>query len=167
MLFRSQNEINLVDVLIEKAFRKGMKIILNPSPFEEQLMGYELKKVHTFLINETEGKQMSGEENPEQMLWRIHQRYPDSEIVLTLGEKGVCHCNRDGKVISVPAFQVKAVDTTAAGDTFTGYYLAGVCKGNDRREALRTACGASALAVMKKGAAMSIPVMEEDRKSVV
>ncbi len=159
-----QNEINLVDVLIEKAFRKGMKIILNPSPFEEQLMGYELKKVHTFLINETEGKQMSGEENPEQMLWRIHQRYPDSEIVLTLGEKGVCHCNRDGKVISVPAFQVKAVDTTAAGDTFTGYYLAGVCKGNDRREALRTACGASALAVMKKGAAMSIPVMEEVKR---
>lgn len=156
-----QNEINLVDVLIEKAFRKGMKIILNPSPFEEQLMGYELKKVHTFLINETEGKQMSGEEDPAQMLWQIHRSYPDSEIVLTLGEKGVCHCDREGNVVQVPAFCVEAVDTTAAGDTFTGYYLAGIGRGDDRQEVLRTACGASALAVMKKGAAMSIPTMEE------
>ena len=64
-------------------------------------------------------------------------------------------------MIKVPAFRVKAVDTTAAGDTFTGYYLAGVCKGTGREEALRTACGASALAVTKKGAAASIPAAEE------
>ena len=156
-----QNEINLIDVLIEKAFAKGMKIILNPSPFEDRLMGYGLWKVHTFLINETEGKQMSGEEDPGRMLKKIHRPYPDSEIVLTLGGEGVCYCGREGDVIKVPAFRVKAVDTTAAGDTFTGYYLAGVCKGTGREEALRTACGASALAVTKKGAAASIPAAEE------
>lgn len=156
-----QNEINLVDVLIKRACERGMKIVLNPSPFENRLMGYGLEKVHTFLINETEGKQMSGEEDPGQMLKKIHQMYPDSEIVLTLGEKGVRHCDCEGNMIEVPAFQAAAVDTTAAGDTFTGYYLAGICNGISREKALCTACGASALAVMKKGAAESIPMREE------
>lgn len=151
-----QNEINLVDELIERAFRKKMKIVLNPSPFEEKLLDYGLERVDTFLINETEGRQMSGEKTPEKILERLRQTYPQSEIVLTLGEKGVCLGGRE-ETVSVPAFCVKAVDTTAAGDTFTGYYLAGVLHGCGKKESLRRACAASALAVMKKGAADSIP----------
>lgn len=155
-----QNEINLVDELIEKAYQKKMRIVLNPSPFEEKLLGYGLERVDTFLINETEGKQMSGEELPEKILERLQQMYPESKVVLTLGEKGVCLGERE-ETISVPAFHVKAVDTTAAGDTFTGYYLAGVLQGREKKEILRRACAASALAVMQKGAAASIPRMAD------
>ncbi len=155
-----QNEINLVNELIDRAFRKGMKIVLNPSPFEEELLGYRLDKVNTFLINETEGRQMSGGKTPEEILMRLHEKYPESEFVLTLGEKGVC-LSFGKECLTVPAFCVEAVDTTAAGDTFTGFYLAGVLQGCGREEILRRACAASALAVMKKGAAASIPRMKD------
>lgn len=155
-----QNEINLVDELIGRAHQKKMRIVLNPSPFEEKLLSCGLERVDTFLINETEGKQMSGEDTPEKILEKLHRLYPESEIVLTLGKRGVCLGGKEESVF-VPAFSVKAADTTAAGDTFTGYYLAGVLKGRGRKEALRYACAASALAVMKKGAAASIPRKEE------
>lgn len=155
-----QNEINFVDELIGRAHRKKMRIVLNPSPFEEKLLGYGLERVDTFLINETEGKQMSGEDAPEKIMEKLHRIYPESEIVLTLGKKGVCLGGREQSVF-VPAFSAKAVDTTAAGDTFTGYYLAGVLEGRGKEEALRYACAASALAVMKSGAAASIPRKEE------
>jgi ribokinase len=65
------------------------------------------------------------------------------------------------KTIDVPAFAVEAVDTTAAGDTFIGYFLSAYSKHTDSKIALRRACAASALAVMKIGAAQSIP-NEED-----
>lgn len=155
-----QNEINLVDVLIERASEKKMKIVLNPSPFEDSLLNCRLEEVGIFLINETEGMQMSGETSPEQILKCLHQRYPKSEIVLTLGEKGVIGCYGE-ELIHVPAFHVNAVDTTAAGDTFTGYYLAGILQGRGYEESLKRANAASALAVMKKGAADSIPKVWE------
>lgn len=156
-----QNEINLLEELIGKAYEKGMKIVLNPSPFEEKLLDYGLERVNTFLINETEGRQMSGKESPEDILKELRLKFPKSEMVLTLGEKGVCYMDASGETVSVSAYRVDAVDTTAAGDTFTGYYLAGLLQGRERKEILKRACAASALAVMKKGAAASIPRAEE------
>ncbi len=155
-----QNEINLVDQLIKRGSQKGLRIVLNPSPFEDQLLRCNLEQVDTFLINETEGMQMSGENRPERILQVLRQKYPDSEFVLTLGREGVW-LDTGKESIRESAFPVKAVDTTAAGDTFTGYYLAGLLSGIERREILRRACAASALAVMKKGAVGSIPRAQE------
>lgn len=155
-----QNEINLLDQIIETAYKKGMKVILNPSPFHEKILDCHLEHVSMFLLNETEGQQISEEQEPEKILQKLNQRYPSAQMILTMGKEGVFYS--DGKEqYFVPAFCVNAVDTTAAGDTFTGYYLASLFQGKTIESALRTACAASALAVMKEGAAASIPVPEE------
>ena len=80
--------------------------------------------------------------------------------MITLGKVGVRMLKKD-KTIDVPAFEVDAVDTTAAGDTFIGYFLSAYSNHTDSKTALIRACAASALAVMKLGAAQSIP-NEED-----
>lgn len=58
-----QNEINVTAEIITKAWEKGMKIVLNPSPFEEKILNWPLEKVSLFLLNEVEGGQMTGEKN--------------------------------------------------------------------------------------------------------
>lgn len=158
-----QNEVNLVDYIVDQAYEKGMEIILNPSPFDRNLEACDLSKISLFLMNGIEGWQITGEKEPERILEKLRELYPEARTVLTLGGDGSVYQDQEHQYRQ-GIFPVETRDTTAAGDTFTGYYLAGVCKGNDRREALRTACGASALAVMKKGAAMSIPVMEEVKR---
>lgn len=155
-----QNEVNRVRELMEEAWKRGMRIVLNPSPCDEKILSCPLEKTDTFLINETEGCELSGAEEPEEILDRLLARFPQSKLVLTLGSKGVWY-GAEAERIFVPAFSVQAVDTTAAGDTFTGYYLSGVLQGLPVEETLRRACAASALAVMKEGAADSIPKKEE------
>lgn len=155
-----QNEINMLPELIDTAYEKEMIIALNPSPFNTVMDSCDLKKVSIFLINEIEGKQMSGKENQEEIAETLIQMYPGSEIVLTLGGNGVLY--RNAKVeVCMPAFRAKAIDTTAAGDTFTGYYLAGILDGMHVGQALRRAGAAASLAVTRPGASASIPLTEE------
>ena len=155
-----QNEINLLDVIIDKAYGKGMQVVLNPSPYNEALDKCDLGKVAYFLLNEIEGEQMTGEKEPEKILEEIHNRYPKGGIVLTLGEEGSMYlCG--GRLYRQPAFKVKAVDTTAAGDTFTGYFISSVINGMTPEEGLRLASVAAAMAVTRPGALDSIPTMEE------
>ena len=97
---------------------------------------------------------------PETILDNLGWAYPRSTIVLTLGEKGVL-CRANGGNNVQKAFPVSAVDTTAAGDTFTGYFLAGLCQGKDLGVCLKEAAAAAALAVSRPGAAPSIPTREE------
>ncbi len=156
-----QNEINLLGELIRGASERKLRIVLNPSPFEEKLLGCGLERVSIFLINETEGMQMTQKTEPEEILSALGRMYPESEFVLTLGEKGVFYADGKGERLYVPACPVKAVDTTAAGDTFTGYYLAGMLQGKEKQELLKRACAAAALAVTKVGAAASIPYARE------
>ena len=155
-----QNEINLTDRVIDLAWEKGIRIVWNPSPYNEKAASCHMEKVSVFLINETEGEQLTGRTEPDAILEEMERRCPGCEVVLTLGAEGVVWgCG--GRRIQVPAYRVKAVDITAAGDTFTGYYLAAVLEGADRETALRRGCAASALAVQKEGAAASIPSREE------
>lgn len=155
-----QNEINLIPELIDAAYEKGLIIAFNPSPYDEAVEVCDLKKISVFLINEIEGKQMSGQTGSGDIARKLIEMYPDSEIVLTLGGDGVLYRNAEAE-IRVPSFRVEAVDTTAAGDTFTGYYLAGVMAGLGIRDSLERAAGAAALAVTRPGASASIPVAEE------
>jgi ribokinase len=155
-----QNELNLVDYIIDRAFERGLTIAVNPSPYDRAIETWDLKKVSIFLINEIEGAQMTGESKPEEILKVMHGKYPGAEIVLTLGDKGAV-CQKGGRVFTQPAFKAKAVDTTAAGDTFTGYYLTGAMAGRPTEESLRLAAYASSLAVSRKGASTSIPYSEE------
>ena len=155
-----QNEINLLSYIIDKAYEKGMRILLNPSPYDEKLAACDLTKVSVFLINEIEGEQMAGEKEPDKILDALTEKYPEAEIMLTLGSKGSVYC-RMGERYKQDIYKVKAVDTTAAGDTFTGYFAASLLKGMPIEETLKKCAKASAVAVSRKGAADSIPREEE------
>ena len=155
-----QNEINLVDKIIEKAYAKGMTIILNPSPFDEKLDACDMKKVSWFLLNEVEAEQMTGEQDIARMPDALLKRYPDAKFVLTLGGNGSVYKDARSEYHQ-DIFKVKAVDTTAAGDTFTGYFLASVIEGKSIPEALKIASYASSIAVSRSGASSSIPRREE------
>ncbi len=155
-----QNEISNLLYLIEKAAEKGMKIILNPSPFEETLKKIDLNDLYCVMLNETEAMQWCGSGHPYDFLIWAQKEYPQLQVVLTLGKKGSIYL-KDGELYRQQAFKVSAVDTTAAGDTFTGYFVAGLCGEPEMPEVLRRASAASAIAVSKKGAASSIPTYDE------
>lgn len=155
-----QNEVNLVPYMIECAYEKGMTIAMNPSPYDKGLDDCDFSKISLFLLNEIEGWQMTGEKDPDKILEKMKELYPNTKVVLTLGQDGSIY--QDGeKICRQECFRVKAVDTTAAGDTFTGYFLTSVLEGFPVEEGLRLAAKASSIAVSRPGAAGSIPWREE------
>lgn len=155
-----QNETNLVPYMIKAAYEKGIRVSFNPSPVSSDISEYPLEKCSWIFINETEGETISGCSDPRDILDWFAQKYHDVCLILTLGETGAWYSYQKERVFS-EAFRVKAVDTTAAGDTFTGYFLQAYLSSKDSLQALKQACAASALAVMRSGAAPSIPWMEE------
>ncbi len=155
-----QNEVNLLDVIIDKACAKGMQIVLNPSPYDTALDTCDLAKLSYFILNEIEGNQMTGEKEPEKIIRAIHQKYPNAKIVLTLGSEGSMYFD-EGKTYRQGIYKVKPVDTTAAGDTFTGFFFSSVIKGFTPSESLALAAKASAIAVTRHGALDSIPTLDE------
>ena len=138
----------------------GMKIILNPSPFEEQLKNIDLWDLYCVMLNETEAMQWIGTKHAYDFLEWAQKEYPHLQVVLTLGKRGSVYL-RNGELYKQQAFSVSVVDTTAAGDTFTGYFVAGLYKEMDISEVLRRASAASAIAVSRKGASSSIPTYDE------
>lgn len=155
-----QNELYNSPLMMRKAGEKGLCVIFNPSPVNEGLKEYPLEYVRWFLLNEIEGAALSGETEPEKILAALKAEYPNASVVLTLGEKGA-YCARAGQTVFQPAFVVKAVDTTAAGDTFTGYFVAGLASGMPMDALMRRAARASSIAVGRMGAADSIPLAAE------
>lgn len=155
-----QNEINLVDYVIEAAGRKKMRIILNPSPYNEQLKSCDLSKVNLFLVNEIEGAQMTGEEELPDILDAMIRQFPKAGVVMTLGGEGCVYQDASRRFYQ-DSFHVPVTDTTGAGDTFTGYFIAGLVSGMDVRECLVVASRAAAIAVTRPGAAASIPTRQE------
>lgn len=155
-----QNEINLLPYVVERAFKKGMKIALNPSPFNEKLAAVDMGKISIFLLNEVEGYQITGHTQPEEITAKLLDMYPHAKIVLTLGKDGAVYADAEQKYFQ-PIYQVKAVDTTAAGDTFTGYFLAGLAEGMPIPEILKMSAKAASIAVSREGAVPSIPYRAE------
>lgn len=155
-----QNEINDLPYLIERAHEKGMNIVLNPSPMDELIDALPLEKVDYLIVNEIEGAQIAGTETIGEIIPALAQKYPGMKVLLTLGSDGAVYF--DGQTTySQPIFKVKAVDTTAAGDTFLGYFVSGIGSGVPVETVLRRAARASSITVSGKGAAESIPRLEE------
>jgi len=155
-----QNEVNLLSYIVDQAFEKGMEVMMNPSPYNSALNECDLSKVSLFLMNEIEGWQITGEKDVERMLKKLGEINPASKVVLTLGQDGSVYQDKDHRYRQ-EIFKVKAVDTTAAGDTFTGYFIASIMCGKSIPECLEMAAKASAIAVSRVGAADSIPVKDE------
>lgn len=156
-----QNEIGSVDHLIEEAHKRGMKVAFNPSPINEAIRKCDLSHVDYLFINEGEGEILSGETGEDAILRTLHSKYPGQMIVLTLGSRGSICMMPDGTQETCGILETTVVDTTAAGDTFAGYFLAEFLQEGDVRRALETAAAASGISVSKKGAARSIPCREE------
>ena len=159
-----QNEINLLPEIVEEAFRRGMRIVLNPSPYNEKLENVDFHKLSWLLVNEVEAEQITGSDNPDKAWQILHERYPKLSVLITLGKRGsVAYAMTENgtEKVSQEAMKVKAVDTTAAGDTFTGYFVAGLMKGEPLKVCMQEATKASAISVTRPGAADSIPTRGE------
>lgn len=158
-----QNEISSLRHIVDAAYARGLEVILNPSPFDERLDEVDLSKVSLFLINEVEGEQVAGASTePGRILDAMAERFPHAATVLTLGPDGsIYQAPGGGERIFQRAYEVEAVDTTGAGDTFTGYFVAARSAGRPVAEALDLASRASALAVTRAGAVPSIPTIDE------
>lgn len=155
-----QNEINNLDYIVKKAYQAGMRIILNPSPFNEKIQQIDLNMISYLILNEIESKEISKCENVQDALAYFRAKFPALKVMLTLGSKG-CLYQDEKEQRFCPTFKVDAVDTTGAGDTFTGYFVGGIANGNRMEQILEIASCASAISVTRKGAAPSIPYMGE------
>ena len=160
-----QNEISNVSCIVEKAFDKNMCIMLNPSPFNEKISEIDFSKLSYLLLNEIEAKCISGSSSVDEAIGYLQTNYPGIKIILTLGSKGSVYFYNSEKT-GQKAYKVTAVDTTAAGDTFTGYFASGLSKGLSVSESLNLASMASAISVTRNGAAPSIPVLDEVLKGL-
>lgn len=155
-----QNEINDVNYIVEKAHEKAMTIVFNPSPFNQGVKQIDFHKLSYIILNEVEAKAITGFEELETSLKFLKEHYPNLKVMLTLGVNGSILMDGDRRLYQT-AYEVETVDTTAAGDTFTGYFVAGIAKDVDFCENLKIASIASAIAVSRKGAAPSIPAADE------
>ena len=156
-------EINNLGYLINQAYMKGMKIIVNPSPINSAIEEIDFSKVSAMIVNEVEGARLSGLEEKadyEAILRVLSEKWPHCEIVMTVGEQGAYY-SFGGKCVKVPAVKTTVVDTTAAGDTFMGYFFSSRLNGFSVEVALQRAARASALTVSRPGAMDSIPFGNE------
>lgn len=157
-----QNEINELSYIMEEAHAKGMKIVLNPSPMNDKILGLPLDYVNYFLLNEIEAGQILGKpvDNSDESITELFAKFPNSKIVLTLGKEGAVFFDGTSKV-SQGIYDIEVVDTTAAGDTFTGYFIAGEVKGLPVEVSMDMATKASTITVSRPGAGVAIPTLAE------
>ena len=157
-----------IDTLTEAAAmakKHGAYVVLNPAPAPKEPLPVELlKNVDLLIPNETEaayisGVNIAGDEDLPAAMNEI-QKLGVKDVIITVGSRGVC-ARIDGEMVTVPAFKVKAIDTTAAGDTFCGALCVALSNGKPLVEAIRFGCKASSFSVTRRGAQMSMPRLEE------
>jgi ribokinase len=165
LLLQLENPIATVQRAAEVAHELGVPVILNPAPAPEGPVPASLLCNVDYLIpNELEATALTGirvtDQDSEEMA-ASHLRAQGIEtVILTLGARGALAISPQG-TIRAPAFSVKAIDTTAAGDAFVAAFGVARCEGQSLVEALRFANAAGALATTRLGAQPSLPNREE------
>ncbi|MCF6176690.1 MAG: ribokinase [Victivallaceae bacterium] len=156
-----QNEINLNELIIEKAYTAGMIICMNFAPFDQATAEkLPLQYVKILMVNEQEGADLSGVVGPEAIISKLLTKYPEMIVVITLGSKGAI-CGAGKSRFSATSPVVDAVDTTCAGDTFIGYFMEAYMNDRLLDSCLQSGCSAAAIAVCRPGASSSIPFRNE------
>ncbi|MFA3792940.1 ribokinase [Aliiglaciecola sp. SL4] len=156
----TQNETSSIDIVFQEAKKLGLKVAFNPAPMTDSVKQLPHDCIDLLIVNEVEGTEIAGVNDIDEMESYFREQWSHAEVLITLGKQGVRLVLAE-ETIDVPAFLVDTVDTTAAGDTFIGYFLAAYSRRNKPKEALVRACAASAIAVTRNGAAQSIPSTEE------
>jgi len=149
-----QNETNLILEAAQLAKAAGLQVAYAAAPFDAEIASKMIPHVDLIAVNEIEAAQLA------QAMSMPVSDLPVAKILITKGGDGADY--RDGdKEMTVDAFKVTPVDTTGAGDTFTGYFLARLDLGDEPQTALQIASAAAAIQVTRPGAADAIPPISE------
>ena len=144
--------------------------ILNPAP-AKKLSSKIIEKIDYLVLNETEMEEIFdlkySDNNYFDNIIKLKKDKNLQNIILTLGDKGSVLFDKMNKITEIPAYKVKAIDTTAAGDSFLGGFIAKLCETKNVEEALKFATAVSAIVVTRKGAQDSIPTREEVEKFLI
>jgi ribokinase len=149
-----QNETNLVEYAANVAKAKSLKVIYSAAPFNLAAVRQMLPFIDILVLNEIESEQLV------KGLGVSITKLPVKEVLITRGSRGSTYRAQNG-TIKMPAFKVDPVDTTGAGDTFLGFFVAGLDLGKSIQEAMRFAAAAGAIQVTRKGTAAAIPDLVE------
>ena len=156
-----QNETNGLDAMLHNGALHNLVICLNPSPISDSLLALDLRNVDLLVMNDIEARSLAGDSADG---WErdIRNRCPRATIVRTRGSLGgeVLTPDSDAPIL-YRSRSVKTVDTTAAGDTFLGYLVAGISRGESLKPALNRAARAAERCVTVKGSQTSIPWFKE------
>lgn len=157
-----QNEVTCISHAMEAGRKAGMRVAFNFAPFDPKLAPeLPLSLCDVLFLNRIEAGGIAGKSDVEETLETLSRRFPKTELVLTLGPEGAVALTPAGEQFHADSPRVEVVETTAAGDTFIGYYLAAILDGFDTGRALERACRAAALCCSRAGAAESIPTRAE------
>lgn len=153
--FITQNETTGQRLAVEMAKRLGLKVVYAAAPFDPNSVRDVLPFTDMLILNQVEAEQL------EDALGKPVNALGIENVVVTMGAGGCLWMTSSGDKIHVPAIPVEPVDTTGAGDTFTGYLVAGLDRGMPMRQALDLATQAGALMVTRLGTADVIPGLKE------
>jgi len=150
----AQNETNAQDFALKIGSNSGFRVCYAAAPFDVGAVQGVLPYLDLLILNEVEAQQLKDAlgKGPEALGVR--------DVIVTLGSKGSRWFGPDG-VYDTPSIQVDPVDTTGAGDTFTGYVLAGLDRGMPMAQAIKLATKAAAIMVTRMGAADVIPDLKD------
>lgn len=155
-----QNEISELAYIVDRAASLGAKIVFNAAPFDASAASLPLEKLSLLIVNEIEGQALTAEQSPERIIAALLKRAPALRVLLTLGAAGAIYADSTTH-FNQAAQPAEIVDTTGAGDTFTGYFLGRLSLGDSIEESLDMASKAAAICVSRAGAASSIPNLSE------
>jgi ribokinase len=164
LLGQLETPIDTIEAAFSKAKEMGLMTVLNTAP--AQVLSPELiSNVDVLVPNETEFEILTGQSaETEEGLAKGSKHLFDQgvkELIITLGKDGAVYLNHQGKKHHISGYEVEAVDTTAAGDSFIGGLLTALSKGDDIEEAMAFAMKVGAVTVTKHGAQSSLPTLEE------
>ena len=155
-----QNETSALEYAFEIAKNNKIQIALNPSPYSENLKNLPLQYVNWWFCNEVEASELFGSSDIDVIKNKFISQYPNSNLILTLGEYGSIFINQNNFIWQI-AYKTNVVDTTSAGDTFTGYFLGAISQNKSVKDAMEIASKAASITVSRNGAATSIPYITE------
>lgn len=163
LLTQLETNVTSIERIIKLADQHDVKIILNPAPV--QVISDEiLSKVNLITPNEVEAEILTGIkiENEESAKQAAHWFFEKGvkSVLITLGERGV-FISSEGKEGIIPAYRVKAIDTTGAGDAFNGGLVAALSEGKDLWDAAQFANALAAIAVQRIGTTPAMPIRAE------